>query len=218
MGIFSYGPEFKAATKAEAAPLAAAAAQEAQIKQQQQAAENSQLTNNILGGTYLYNQGMGDNSPIADYLGGLGGGGEELAMMDAGGGEMAVDPATWQTGVEGTFQGAPTVVAGPEQAAALRTVPVEGGMIGGATPPPAAPAGMGMTVAAPAAALAGYGMLQDNLGEAESDIYTSMAAPMLDVGTAGLHREGGGPIGDLFDDSELEDMMNGIGDFFGGLF
>jgi hypothetical protein len=248
MGIFNYGA-FTPATKADAPPLAAAAAQEAKIQQQRDAAEASQLTNNMLGGTYLYNQGMGDNTPIADYLSGLGGGGES-AMMDAGGGEMAVDPATWETGVEGTFQGAPTGEAAgsalPQGAitpdmmaadgvmmtdpyassAALRApVAVEGGAIGGSTPvaagstaAPAGGAGLATTVGGPLAVLGGYGLLQDSMGENESDIAMSIANPMLDVATVGLHRDGGGPLGELFDDSELEDMFNEIGDLFGGLF
>jgi hypothetical protein len=216
MGLFR-NDFFTPATKADAPPLAAAAAQEAKINQQRKAAENSQRTNNILGGTYLYNQGMGDNTPIADYLGGLGGGGGESAMMDAGGGEMAVDPATWETGIEGTFGANPTT---PETVTALRTAPVGGPEVIAAesTAAPAGGAGLGMTVAAPLAAMGGYAALQDRLGESEGDIAMSMVNPMLDVGTAGLHREGGGPIGELFDDSELEDMFNGIGDLFGGLF
>jgi hypothetical protein len=249
MGIFDYAGGFQPATKATAPPLAAAAAKEAQIEQQRQMAENSQLTNNIMGGAYLYNMGMGDNSPIADYLGGLGGG-AEAPMMSEGGGAMAVDPATWETGVEGAFQSAPTgEVAGgalPQSAitpdmmaadgvmmtdpyassAALRApVAVEGGAIGGSTPvaagsttAPAGGAGLATTVGGPLAVLGGYAALQDSMGENESDIAMSIANPMLDVATVGLHRDGGGPIGDMFDDSELEDMFNEIGDLFGGLF
>jgi hypothetical protein len=199
-----FDQSFKAATKPDTPGYAAAAAKEAQLNNQRAQAKDAQLAQNLMGGAYLYNQGMGDNSPITDALrDGFGGGGSP--MMAPGGGEMAVNPATWETGALGIEGAAPVTTVAPVTPVA----PVTSGAIA-----PAAGPGLATTIGGPLAALGGYAALQDSLGENESDIAMSIANPMLDVATLGLHRDGGGPLGELTDGSGIEDLFNNIGGWF----
>ena len=59
---------FRQASKAETPQFASAAALQGQAEANSKAQENSQLSNNLMGAGALYNQGMGDKTPIADLI------------------------------------------------------------------------------------------------------------------------------------------------------
>ena len=59
---------FRQASKAETPQFASAAALQGQAAANAKAQENSQLSNNLMGAGALYNQGMGDKTPIADLI------------------------------------------------------------------------------------------------------------------------------------------------------
>ena len=59
---------FRQASKAETPQFASAAAVQGQAAANAKAQENSQLSNNLMGAGALYNQGMGDKTPIADLI------------------------------------------------------------------------------------------------------------------------------------------------------
>ena len=59
---------FRQASKAETPQFASAAALQGQAAANAKAQENSQLSNNLMGAGALYNQGMGENTPLADLI------------------------------------------------------------------------------------------------------------------------------------------------------
>tara|TARA_R110000737_G_scaffold341581_1_gene365595 strand:+ start:402 stop:794 length:393 start_codon:yes stop_codon:yes gene_type:complete len=59
---------FNQASKAETPQFASAAALQGQAEANSKAQENSQLSNNLMGAGKLYNQGMGDKTPLYDLL------------------------------------------------------------------------------------------------------------------------------------------------------
>ena len=59
---------FNQASKAETPQFASAAALQGQAEANSKAQENSQLSNNLMGAGALYNQGMGENTPLADLI------------------------------------------------------------------------------------------------------------------------------------------------------
>ena len=59
---------FRQASKAETPQFASAAALQGQAAANSKAQENSQLSNNLMGAGKLYNQGMGDKTPLYDLL------------------------------------------------------------------------------------------------------------------------------------------------------
>ena len=59
---------FRQASKAETPQFSSAAALQGQAAANAKAQENSQLSNNLMGAGALYNQGMGDKTPIADLI------------------------------------------------------------------------------------------------------------------------------------------------------
>lgn len=67
---------FKAAARAQTPAFASATGRQGQMEQDAKRQENSQLSNNLIGAATLYNEGMGDNTPIADYLSTFAGDGE----------------------------------------------------------------------------------------------------------------------------------------------
>ena len=59
---------FNQASKAETPQFASAAALQGQAAANSKAQENSQLSNNLMGAGKLYNQGMGEKSPLYDLI------------------------------------------------------------------------------------------------------------------------------------------------------
>jgi len=59
---------FRQASKAETPQFASAAALQGQAEANSKAQENSQLSNNLMGAGKLYNQGMGEKTPLYDLL------------------------------------------------------------------------------------------------------------------------------------------------------
>jgi len=59
---------FRQASKAETPQFAAAAGRQGQLDNAAQMQENSQLSNNVMGAGALYNEGMGDKSPLYDLM------------------------------------------------------------------------------------------------------------------------------------------------------
>ena len=59
---------FRQASKAETPQFAAAAGRQGQLDNDAQMQENSQLSNNLMGAGKLYNDGMGDKTPLYDLL------------------------------------------------------------------------------------------------------------------------------------------------------
>lgn len=88
MGVFNYG-QFKGASRGKTPQFAAAAAKQAQLKQNAKARVNALRSQNIRGAAQLYNEGMGDRSPIADTLAGFGAD-PEVAAVESGGAEGAL--------------------------------------------------------------------------------------------------------------------------------
>ena len=78
---------FRAASKAETPQFASAAARQGQAENQAQMQENSQLSNNLMGAAQLYNDGMGDKTPLYDMMEeAFGGGGETVEALRSGAG------------------------------------------------------------------------------------------------------------------------------------
>ena len=71
---------FRAASKAETPQFASAAARQGQAENQAKMQENSQLSNNLMGAGKLYNDGMGDKTPLYDLLEDAFGGGEQASL------------------------------------------------------------------------------------------------------------------------------------------
>jgi len=59
---------FRQASKAETPQFASAAGLQGQAEANAKAQENSQLSNNLMGAGALYNEGMGDKSPLYDLM------------------------------------------------------------------------------------------------------------------------------------------------------
>ena len=59
---------FKQASKAATPQFASAAGLQGQAEANAKAQENSQLSNNLMGATKLYNDSMGENTPIIDLI------------------------------------------------------------------------------------------------------------------------------------------------------
>lgn len=59
---------FRQASKAETPQFASAAGLQGQAEANAKAQENSQLSNNAMGAGALYNEGMGDKSPLYDLM------------------------------------------------------------------------------------------------------------------------------------------------------
>jgi len=59
---------FRQASKAETPQFASAAGLQGQAEANAKAQENSQLSNNVMGAGALYNEGMGDKSPLYDLM------------------------------------------------------------------------------------------------------------------------------------------------------
>jgi len=59
---------FRQASKAETPQFASAAGLQGQAEANAKAQENSQLSNNLMGAGKLYNDGMGDKTPLYDLL------------------------------------------------------------------------------------------------------------------------------------------------------
>jgi hypothetical protein len=78
---------FRAASKAETPQFASAAARQGQAENQAKMQENSQLSNNLMGAAQLYNDGMGDKTPLYDMMEeAFGGGGETVEALRSGAG------------------------------------------------------------------------------------------------------------------------------------
>lgn len=164
-----YGrPNFRAATRAETPAFAAAVAKQAQLDQDAKARVNALRSQNMLGAAHIYNQGMGDKTPISDMLFGA-----ETAPVDP----------TAGAGVAGTPTAAATPTAGAELAtvAALPTAAGAGtaaGAAGGAAGAIPATAAGGSALSSAlfnpvTAGLAGaYLLSQTDLGE---DIQDSLS-------------------------------------------
>ena len=57
---------FRGASIAATPKFAAAAARQGQMENEAQQQENAQLSNNVMGAGKLYNEAMGENTPLAD--------------------------------------------------------------------------------------------------------------------------------------------------------
>ena len=116
MGIFNFN-EFERAGKEDTPQFAAAAAKEAQLENEATARANSLRSQNIQGGVALYNAGMGDKSPIYDYIAGKFPGAETASAVPT----VAAAPTTG-AGLGGSFAGGGTGV-GSSGAASMSMAP-----------------------------------------------------------------------------------------------
>ena len=92
---------FRQASKAETPQFAAAAGRQGQLDNAAQMQENSQLSNNVMGAGALYNEGMGDKSPLYDLMAEAFGPEETVTALRSGadiaaemGGDLSVIPST----------------------------------------------------------------------------------------------------------------------------
>jgi hypothetical protein len=147
---------FRKATRPETPGFAAAEEAEGIFKQRAKQQENALRSGNMLGAAQLYNAGMGDRSPIADYLFddpvadiAAGGTAESLGIADVGAAQMGADGAAMAGAVP---TAAPTAMgAGTGAGTAM-------GAAGAALPASAAGAGtLGAGAAGGATAGAGAG-------------------------------------------------------------
>lgn len=104
--------QFKRATRPKDIEYTQAVMQEGMLKQQAKQQANALRSQNMMGAAELYNKGMGDKTPIADYLSGLGG--ETAVGAEAA---SAGAPVTEAVGTMGT--GAEALGAGATGAEAL---------------------------------------------------------------------------------------------------
>ena len=117
MGIFNFN-EFERAGKEDTPQFAAAAAKEAQLENEAKSRANSLRSQNIQGGVALYNAGMGDKSPIYDYIAGKFAGAETAPL------EMAPEVAAEGQSLLGSTPGAvPPPVAPVPPAAPMSMTP-----------------------------------------------------------------------------------------------
>ena len=89
---------FRQASKAETPQFASAAALQGQAEANSKAQENSQLSNNLMGAGALYNQGMGENTPLADLITEAFGPEETISALRAGADMGAAIPDTYEMG------------------------------------------------------------------------------------------------------------------------
>lgn len=89
---------FNQASKAETPQFASAAALQGQAEANAKAQENSQLSNNLMGAGALYNQGMGENTPLADLITEAFGPEETINALRAGADMGAAIPDTYEMG------------------------------------------------------------------------------------------------------------------------
>ena len=146
-------PKFAPFTQAGTAPtpgFAQAQAMDERLKQQQEQQARALRSQNILGGAQLYNAGMGENSFLADKLTGWFGGGETAAAI----------PTATEAAIPAGVIDTSALVLAPEVATA-----------GGAE----VAAGAGAINPYVAAALAGYGLTQTDIGK-------EVGQGMLDIG------------------------------------
>ena len=101
MGLYG-DRHFRGASQASTPGFAQAASRQSQLENDAQQQENAQLSNNVMGAGALYNEAMGDNTPLADmaarYFGTNEAGiGSEiptaLRQFEFGGGEGMADMA-----------------------------------------------------------------------------------------------------------------------------
>ena len=89
---------FRQASKAETPQFASAEALQGQAAANAKAQENAQLSNNLMGAGALYNQGMGENTPLADLITEAFGPEETISALRAGADMGAAIPDTYDMG------------------------------------------------------------------------------------------------------------------------
>ena len=89
---------FRQASKAATPQFASAAGLQGQAEANAKAQENAQLSNNLMGAGALYNQGMGENTPIADLITEAFGPEETISALRAGADMGAAIPDTYEMG------------------------------------------------------------------------------------------------------------------------
>lgn len=213
MGIYG-GTNFKEATQAKTPDFSLAMARQGQLNDAEKARVNSLRSKNMMGAAKLYNEGMGENSPIADQFQDWMGVGEAAPAGDVGLATNATDTVnalreganvTQGIGVETGMQTAAQIAAEKQLMAeiAAEQLAAQTAAAGGT----AAASGAGTAGAAGSAASTGpWGMI---LAAAMMNENAAHASGRRDE-DAGSYRT------DLASGAVLEQDMDALGDKIGG--